>query len=195
MLKVGITGGIGSGKSTVAHIFSVLGVPVLYADDVAKMLMSEDGTIRQKIIQAFGHESYTGTQLNRHYLAATVFAHQDKVKQLNAIVHPAVIDYGKRWMQKQTGVYALKEAALFFESGSYKEMDIMVGVYAPEALRMQRVVQRDKSSASDIKKRIDRQMPEDDKMKLCHHVIVNDDAQALIPQVLALHQHFLRSIA
>lgn len=191
MLKVGITGGIGSGKSVVAKIFAVLGTPVLNADNLAKMLMESDPDVGSQLIAAFGEESFIEKKLNRTYLAKMVFDNQANLQKLNNIVHPAVIAYGKMWMDKQKGPYAVKEAALFFESGSYKEMDVMIGVFAPEALRISRVLSRDRTAEEDIRKRMAAQLPEEEKMARCNYIVTNDGHQALIPQVLSLHHKFL----
>jgi dephospho-CoA kinase len=195
MLKVGITGGIGSGKSVVSRIFEVLGVPVYYADAEAKHLMQSDASLRKKIIEHFGKQAYEHDQLNRAYLAAQVFGNAEKTQLLNSLVHPAVIAHAENWMRhhEATGKlpYVLKEAALFFESGSAAGLDFIIGVSAPQALRIQRVMQRDGIGRQDVLARINRQIDENLKMKLCDFVIVNDEQQLLIPQVLALHEKLL----
>ena len=191
MLKVGITGSIGSGKSVVAKIFEVLGTPVLYADNLAKMLMETDEKIANQLIAAFGSASFINGTLNRTHIAKAVFNNQGNLQKLNSIVHPAVIAYGKAWMEKQSGRYAVKEAALFFESGSYKEMDVMVGVAAPETIRIARVVQRDNTTVQEIRKRMAAQLPDEEKIKRCDYVINNDGFQPILPQVIGLHQKFI----
>jgi len=191
MLKIGITGGIGSGKSVVARIFEVFGIPVLYADDVAKNLMTDDPGLRQQIIEAFGAESYVEGVLNRTWLASQVFNNEARLKKLNSLVHPAVLSFSKQWMDKQRTPYLVKEAALFFESGSYTEMDVMVGVFAPEEFRLQRVMKRDMRSASEIRKRMANQLPEKEKMDRCNHIIYNDESRLLLPQVISLHEKLL----
>ncbi len=192
MLKVGLTGGIGSGKTTVAKVFETLGVPVYYADDMAKRLMQEDATLRQKIMNAFGKESYTiDGQLNRVYLSSVAFNHSKKIEQLNAIVHPVVIDHAAKWMLQQTSSYVIKEAALIFESGSQTRLDYVIGVYAPETLRIQRVTQRDKIEKEKALARINKQMEEEVKMKLCNNIIRNDDQTPLISQILNIHNQLL----
>jgi dephospho-CoA kinase len=191
MLKIGLTGGIGSGKTTVARIFEVLGIPVYYADDAAKKLMIEDEELRISIINAFGNEAYNDKILNRPYLAEQVFNSEEKLKVLNSIVHPATINDAKKWFKEQTAPYVIKEAALIFESGSDKELDYVVGVKSPESLRIKRSVDRDNISAEQVEARMNKQMPEEDKLRLCEYVIVNDEQQMLIPQVLKLHENFL----
>lgn len=191
MLKVGITGGIGSGKSVVSRMLMVLGIPVYFADEAAKRLMNTDAALRQQIIAHFGNEAYNENGLNRAWLAAQVFHSEEKIQELNSLVHPAVFADVDDWMKHQTTPYAAKEAALFFESGSAGEMDLMVGVYAPKVLRLQRVMQRDGLGRHEVLQRMERQIDEDLKMKLCDIVLVNDEQQMLTPQVLALHQQLL----
>jgi dephospho-CoA kinase len=190
MLRIGLTGGIGSGKTTVARIFEALGIPVYYADDVAKRLMAEDENLKKKIKNSFGKESYSDNKLNRKYLAEQVFNDPEKLSLLNSLVHPATIKDAEKWMETQNAPYLIKEAALIFESGAQKYLDFVIGVQSPLALRMQRTMQRDKASADEVKARIDRQMDEEMKLRLCNYVIVNDEQQLLIPQVLTLHEKF-----
>ena len=192
MLKVGITGGIGSGKSTVARVFETLGVPVYNADDAAKRLMQEDPELKEKISLLLGDESYKDGQLNRTWISANIFGKPDKVKALNALVHPATIKDAHEWMSRQTTPYSLKEAAVIFESGSEKELDYVIGVYAPEELRIQRVMKRDDTTREAIQQRMRNQLNEEEKLKRCDFVITNDDHQPVIPQVLALNQQLLK---
>lgn len=191
MLKVGITGGIGSGKTTVCQVFEALGIPVFYADRAGKWLMEQDVSVIADIKQLFGEDIYQQGFLNRERIASIVFRSPDMLRSLNEIVHPAVLRYGAEWMAQQTSPYALKEAAIFFESGSYKEMDVMVGVYAPTKIRILRAMQRDGSTQEKILERIAQQMNEDEKMSRCQHVIINDDVQAVLPQVLQVHEALL----
>lgn len=191
MLKIGITGGIGSGKSTVAKVFGLLDVPLYNADDAAKKLMNESSIIRKQLIETFGSEAYTATGLNRPWLAAEVFSNPQKLQQLNSIVHPIVIQHGIDWMKTQKAPYTLKEAAIFFESGSAAGLDFIIGVYAPESLRIKRVTHRDHITEKEVLARMSRQINEEVKMKLCDFVIYNDDQQLVIPQVLALHEKLL----
>lgn len=188
MLKIGITGGIGSGKSTVAKIFEVLGIPVYYADDAAKRLMQEDEELKKKIQLQFGNEVYTNGQLNRKRLAEIVFASPEKLAQLNALVHPATLKDAERWMQKQITPYAIKEAALIFESGAHEYLDYVIGVTAPAPLRIQRTMQRDGITREEVMARMNKQMDETIKMKLCDFVLVNNEQEMLLPQVIQLHE-------
>ncbi|MBN9379989.1 MAG: dephospho-CoA kinase [Chitinophagaceae bacterium] len=197
MLRVGLTGGIGSGKSTVAGIFEVLGIPVAYADQEAKRVMTEDQGLRQQIILHFGENAYTESRLNRPYLAAQVFSDKAKLALLNSLVHPATIAAGEKWMDRQEGhtPYAIREAALIFESDAVRYMDFVIGVYAPPTLRIHRVLQRDKLSREDILQRMRNQIDEDIKMRLCDAVIYNDEQHPVIPQVLSLHEQLLQLAA
>lgn len=192
MLKVGITGGIGSGKTTVCQVFHTLGIPVFYADEAARQLMETDPVLVRHITSLFGPEAYTAGRLNRPHIASVAFQQPDKLQQLNAITHPATIQYAQNWMEKQEAPYVIKEAAIFFESGSYTDMDVMIGVYAPEQVRLQRAMKRDGATREKITARMAQQMNEEEKMKRCDYVIINDDHQAIIPQVLRLHQLLLQ---
>lgn len=189
MLKVGITGGIGSGKSTVCQVFETLGIPVLYADGIAKKLMENDPLLRHQIINLFGMEAYNKNGLNRNLISSLVFHDKEKLEQLNAITHPAVIAYGEAWMNSKKKVpYALKEAALFFETGSDKKMDVMIGVSAPLALRIQRTMLRDHINEEAVLARMAQQMKEEEKMSRCQYIIYNNEKESIIDQVLLIHQ-------
>ena len=191
MLKVGLTGGIGSGKSTVAHIFETLGIPVYYADDAAKKLMNEDEGLKQQVQQLFGDPSYINGQLNRAFVSAQVFNNPEKLATLNSIVHPATIADAEKWMQHQSAPYAIKEAALIFESGAQENLDNVIGVFAPKAIRIKRVMDRDGITREEVLARMNKQINETIKMRLCSYVITNNEQELLIPQVLAVHQALL----
>ncbi len=192
ILKVGITGGMGSGKSTVAKVFEVLGIPVYYADDAAKKLMNENAALKEKLIAVFGKEIYQDGILNRPHLSGLVFNNPDKLAQLNSIVHPATIADAESWMQQQHSPYAIKEAAILFESGANKCLDKVIGVYTPAPLRISRVMQRDNSTEEAVTARMSRQMEEDKKMNLCDYVITNDEQELVIPQVLKIHELLMK---
>lgn len=191
MLKVGITGGIGSGKSVVARVFAVLDIPVLDADAFAKELMSTHPVVKQQLIDAFGQDLFKDDILQRAYLSNIVFNAPEKLKQLNSIVHPAVGKYGMEWADAQSSPYIIKEAALFFESASDRQMDFMIGVSAPYALRLRRAMQRDQATEEAIKKRMAQQMDEVEKMNRCDYIVYNDEQHSIIQQVLDLHKRFL----
>lgn len=190
MLRIGLTGGIGSGKSTVANIFGTLGIPVYYADDAAKELMNTNAELKAAIQKHFGAETYTDGQLNRGVLSSLVFNNVEKLALLNSIVHPATIKDAEAWMKQQTTPYAIKEAALIFESGSQAQLDKVIGVYAPATVRINRVMKRDTITREAVLARMNKQINEEIKMRLCDYVIVNDEQQLLIPQVLKLHNEF-----
>lgn len=191
MLKVGLTGGIGSGKTTVAKVFESFGIPVYYADEAAKRLMTEDNELQAAIINMFGRETYVNGQLNKTFLSQKIFNDAESLQQLNSLVHPAVIKDGSNWLARQTTPYAIKEAALIFESGSAGELDYVIGVYAPQTLRLHRSMQRDGASREEVLARMQKQINETIKMRLCDFVITNDDQQMVIPQVEKIHNQLL----
>lgn len=192
MIKIGVTGGIGSGKSVVCRIFSVLGVPVYYADREAKRLMQEDPALAAAIRHQFGEGAYDARGLlDTRYLAARVFRDPAQLARLNALVHPATIRDADNWAGTQRTPYVLKEAALMFETESFHHVDRVLGVRAPRPLRIRRAMDRDGVNAEEVLRRMEKQLDEDMKMRLCDYLIDNDEVQALIPQVLQLHQVFL----
>lgn len=193
MFKVGITGGIGSGKSMVTKIFEVLHIPTLDADKFARELMQERPEVRAQLVNTFGACIFNDGGLDRERLSAMVFNNRALLEKLNNIVHPAVKRYGTEWMEAQDAPYVVKEAALFFETGSHADMDVMVGVAAPEAIRLERAMQRDNADETAIRKRMAAQMDEAEKMQRCDHVIDNDGTRSLIEQVLHLHRRFLNN--
>jgi dephospho-CoA kinase len=192
MLKVGITGGIGSGKSTVCKIFETLGIPVFYADEVARDIMNTDEELKQAIQQQFGADTYINGVVNRKRISELVFNNPEKLALLNSLVHPATIKAGNDWAAAQDAPYTLKEAAILFESGSYKALDKIIGVSAPENIRLQRTMARDHISEEDVRNRMARQMDEAEKMNRCDFVILNDDTTAVIQQVLDVHTQLLQ---
>ena len=197
MYRVGLTGGIGSGKSTIAAIFEVLGIPVSNADKDAKRVMNEDPELRAGIIQHFGTEAYAGGALNRKYLAAQVFTDPARLELLNSLVHPATIRDGQKWMRglDDKYPYAIREAAIIFETSAAAHLDFIIGVYAPATLRIHRTMQRDKITREEVLQRMENQIDEEIKMRLCDAVIKNDDQSAVLPQVLELHKRLLQLAA
>lgn len=193
MLKVGITGGIGSGKTTVCRMFELLGIPVFYADDEAKKVMHTDKLLREELLQNFGPAVYSNRgELDRKYLAEIVFRDEEELRKLNALVHPAVFRAFDQWVEKyQDAPYIIKEAALLFESDSYKMCDTTIVVKAPENVRIARVMKRDRVNAEQVRQRMNKQLSEEKKEELAEHILINDESVLLIPQILVLHQKLL----
>lgn len=193
-LKVGITGGIGSGKTTVCHIFENLGIPVYYSDERAKSLMTENDEVRRAVEAAFGPEAYfPDGELNRKHLAKIVFGDKKKLQILNHIVHPAVFSDAENWHKAQTDTpYTLREAALLVETKSYLELDKLIVVTAPQSVRIQRVMERDGMGEEEVKKRMAKQLPDSAKIQKADFVINNDGVHMLIPQVMDIHRSLLK---
>lgn len=194
MLKIGITGGIGSGKTTVCKVFETLGIPVFYADTVAKEIMITDPILVAGIKDTFGEESYfENGSLNNKHIAAIVFNNIDELAKLNALVHPAVFRAFETWEKDipSTVPYTLKEAALLFESGSYKMCDQNILVTSPMAVKLARVMQRDKVTEAQVLARMDKQFGDEQKMAMANYFIENTEQKSVIEQVLNLHQQFL----
>ncbi|MGB3466306.1 MAG: dephospho-CoA kinase [Cyclobacteriaceae bacterium] len=189
---IGITGGIGSGKSTVCRVFELLGIPVYYADERAKILTSTDPKLRELICDAFGTDAYEGNQLNKTYLAKKVFSDKTALATLNGLIHPRVAQDFKDWIEKnQDKPYLLKEAALIFETGGHLKLDKVVLVSSDEEIRISRVLARDHHrTREDVKKIISNQMPEEEKSELADYTIQNKEGIMLIPQVIRLHDTF-----
>lgn len=190
MLRVGITGNIGSGKTTVCRILESLGVPVIYADQVGRELLDQDPELRVEIIKLLGKKSYSNGKADRPYIAKQVFGHPDHLAALNGLIHPRVQHYVQRWFDARPPetAYAVEEAALLIESGGYRLLDRLVLVAAPEPLRIARVMQRDGVDRDQVLARMKHQMNEESKRLFCDYVIANDDHVLLLPQVWHLHQ-------
>lgn len=190
MLKVGVTGNMGSGKSMVCRILGYLGVHVFYADDEAKRLMREDLRLRSAIQGLLGEEAYQPDgNLDRAYIAHRVFRDERLLEDLNALVHPRVRESLSDWFEalQPQPPYAVEEAALLFESGGYQQLDWIIMVSAPESLRVERVMQRDGCSRQEALQRMARQWPEDKKIILADDVIYNDGSLLVLPQVIKIH--------
>jgi dephospho-CoA kinase len=189
MWKVGITGGIGSGKTSACRLFEILGIPTYYSDDEAKRLMVEDKMLVRQITKLFGKQAYDKSgQLNRKHIAAIVFADKSKLALLNALVHPAVGRDALRWFRNQKdGPFALQEAALLFESGNYKNLDFIIVVTAPIEVRVERVMKRDGITAQEVRARINNQMDEQQKVQRANFVIHNDKDHNLLQQVVHIY--------
>ncbi len=191
MLKIGITGGIGSGKTTVSHIFKILGIPIYNADFEAKKLMNTKPLLIENIKQSFGQNAYFKTgELNRKYISNIVFNDVKQLKVLNNIVHPAVFSDFFDWCNIQKSPYVLKEAALLFETNFYKQNDYNILVSSPLCMRINNVIKRDNVNQEKVISIINKQMPEDSKQRLANFTIYNNENSFLINQVLKLHSHF-----
>ncbi len=194
MLKIGITGGIGSGKTTVCKVFELLGIPVFYADTVAKDIMVTDTQLKALIIETFGKESYFEDGLvNRKYIANIVFNDKNELEKLNALVHPAVFRAFDQWVVTQPAdtPYIMKEAALLFESGSYKMCNKSILVTAPLEMKINRVMQRDNVSQQEVEARMAKQWTDEKKIAMADYFILNDESTSIISQVMELHQQFV----
>jgi dephospho-CoA kinase len=194
MKRVGLTGGIGSGKTTAASIFRQLGVPIYNADFRAKVLMSEDLYLRDSIFALFGSESFDGLKLNRPYVASKVFSDQSLLLQLNDLVHPIVQDDFEKWFLLQDAVYVIKEAAIIYESGSFESLDCTILVQAPEDLKIKRVMLRDSMSKLSVESRMKTQWSDEKKKTYADFIIVNDEKQSLLTQVLQIHKSILNDV-
>ncbi len=191
MLRIGLTGGMGCGKTTVANIFKTLGVPIYFADDAAKRLMHTDEKLKSELIKYFGSDVYINGQLNKSALSARVFGDRTKLNKLNSLVHPATIKDSQDWMEKQNAYYSIKEAALIFESNSENFLDYIIGVSSPLNLRIKRIKARDSISQDEIIERMSNQLDEDLKMEKCDFIIENNEEKMLIPQVISMHNKIL----
>lgn len=192
MLRIGITGGIGSGKTTVCKIFAQFGIPVYSADDQAKRLMVGDDTLVEEIERLFGIQAYTDDGLlNTRHISEMAFKDASLLQKLNALVHPAVSNDFREWSLRQTSPYVIKEAALMYESGSYRELDYVVTVSAPKKLRIKRSMERDGTTREQVLARLKKQWSENQRNEAADFIIKNDGYHPLIPQVQELHQRFL----
>ena len=186
MKKIGLTGGIGSGKSIICDVLKTIGYPVFNSDDEAKLLMVNNQEVIQRIKKIFGNEAYIGTKLNRPYLASKIFNDEHLKSELNNIVHPAVRKAFDNWSKNQKSSLVFNEAAILYETGAYKTFDHTVLVTAPEKLRIERVVARDNTTIKEIKQRINNQWKDEVKKTMASYVILNDDINLVIPQVLKM---------
>ena len=190
MLKIGLTGGIGSGKTTVAKVFKQLGIPVYASDDRAKALMTEDVALRSALCSQFGDKAFVDGILNRAYIASKVFYNKKALEQLNALVHPAVEADFLAWYDIQISPYIIKEAAILIESGGHKRLDQIILVQAPEEIRISRVLKRDGGEQSHVLARMKEQWSDMQKEAHAQHIISNDGKSSVLEQVLKLHDFF-----
>jgi dephospho-CoA kinase len=191
MIIVGLTGGIGSGKTTVAKMFYKIGVPVYIADLEAKALMNRSKVIKRKLIALFGTKAYKNNIINRPYLASQIFKNKELLEEMNAIVHPKVASHFKRWLKKQNAEYIIKEVAILFENGSYVYCDKIITVVASAENRIERVIIRDNSSKDKIEAIMNNQWTDDKRIALSDFVIYNDDLVETKKQVKEIHQKIL----
>jgi len=191
MKIVGLTGGIGSGKSTVARVFQILNTPVFDSDSVAKRAYFDD-LIRHEVIALAGEEVYIGQDLQREVLATKVFNNADLLARLNALIHPWVADQWTKWLKAQTHPYVIREAAILLESGSHSDCDEIVLVSAPESLRIQRVMRRDGITDSHIQQRMSNQWTDDQRRPFVSHELVNDERRLIVPEVIQLHETWMK---
>lgn len=192
MKIVGLTGGIGSGKTTVAGFFKELGVPVYIADIEAKRITNTSKIVRRKIITLLGEESYYTKGINRSFVAKKVFNDKKLLNQINNIIHPKVRQHFNRWVKKQKGYYCIKEAAILFENGSYTQCDYIILVTAPETIRVERILKRDRISRKEIHSRLDNQWPDEKKIPLANFVIENTNLEDTKRQVKEIHNRILK---
>lgn len=189
---IGLTGGIGSGKSTVAKVFMALGVPVFNSDNVAKDIINNDDGVVKLVSETFG-AIYENGLLNKEKLAAIVFNDKSALEKLNKIIHPKVAEYFEKWVSENNNAPLLiKEAAILIETGVYKQLDQLILVSAPEKLRIERVVKRDKTTEQQVLDRIKSQLSEEEKQKVADYIIINNDELMVVPQVLEVYQELLK---
>lgn len=195
MTKVGITGGIGSGKSIICEVFRKLGIPVFNADQQAKSIMHTDPKIIQEIKGFFGSSIYDDHGIKKAALASIIFNNNDALEKINSIVHPAVRESFLHWACKREShfPYVIEEAAILFESGGYKDLDVNILVYATKELRIKRVMQRDQVDRAWVESRIRHQMEDEEKLNLADEVIFNDGSRMVIPQILDTHHKLTRN--
>ena len=187
MKIIGLTGGIGSGKTTVAQLFSELGVPIYIADIEAKKIMDSSKVIRRKLIALLGEDAYSGAKLNRKFVADKIFNDKFLLDAVNAVIHPKVAAHFRKWVSKQKATYVIKEAAILFENGSYKNCDMVILVTAPKQVRITRVMARDNTSKTEIEQRMNNQWSDEKKLKLADLIIENIDLKTTKNKVEAIH--------
>ena len=187
MKRIGLTGNIGSGKTTVASCFEILGVAVFNADKEAKLLMNEDVNLKQSLIAEFGKDVYLDNELNRKYLSNLAFNDDLVLKRLNALVHPVVQDAFEKWSIQQSGAYVIKEAAILFESNTYQSLDAIICISCPDEIRLKRILKRDDLSEKEVRQRMSHQWVEEKKISLSDYTITNDNSCLVMPQILSVH--------
>ncbi|WP_445956087.1 dephospho-CoA kinase [Yeosuana sp.] len=191
MIIVGLTGGIGSGKTTVAKMFQSLGIPVYIADEEAKKIMNSSKIIKRKLIELFGENAYLKGQLNKPFIASSIFNNKLLLEKMNAIIHPKVASHFKKWAQKQDAPYVINETAILFENNSYKNHDLIITVTASKELKIKRLLNRDDTTLENIEAIMNNQWSDEEKIKLSQFVIVNYELKNTEKQVIEIHQQIL----
>lgn len=192
---VGLTGGIGSGKSTVARLFTRLGIAVFEADSVSRQLIDTDQELQQQLQQLLGNDLLQDGKVNKPYMASLIFSNENLLRKVNSLIHPAVGRAFKKWKPQQQSPYVLREAAILFESGTYHDCDHIIVVSAPLDMRIERVMKRNKMTREEVMERVNRQWPEEQKLRLADSIIYNDHSQSVIKQVLRIHEDLIRQSA
>jgi dephospho-CoA kinase len=191
-LIVGLTGGIGSGKSEVARLFKILGAATYAADETSKFLLDHNSALKNKLIDAFGNQVYQNSKLNRKFFASLIFQNNNSIALANSIIHPFVFKDFENWIQNQPNCkYIVMEAAILFESRANDHLNKIITVYSPAEVRISRVMKRDNCNREDVLRRMHHQIPDEEKIKLSDFVIYNDEQHMVIPQVLELHRQFV----
>ncbi len=193
MKTVGLTGGIGSGKTTIATMFNELGIPIYIADIEAKKLTNSSEEIKAELLKILGDKAYNEDGLNRKYVADQIFNDAELLKKVNKVIHPQVAKHFKNWAKQQSEAYCIKEAAILFENGGYKECDYTILVTAPKETRIDRILKRDDTTEAEIKSRMDNQWPDEKKIKLADFVIENTDIDATKEQVIKVHEYLINT--
>lgn len=195
MLKVGLTGGIGSGKTIVCQVFEHLGIPVFYADVEAKRIINMDMEVIHALKGEFGEGIYlSGKEINRKKLASIIFDNEEALKKVNAIIHPKVHEYFNNWCKKQNAPYVIEEAAILFESKANEHMDITINVHADDLIRINRVIERDQTTKDLVKERMKNQLTDERRINLADYTIYNDGKKVILPQIIEIHNQILNSI-
>lgn len=192
MIRIGVTGGIGSGKSIVSSLLQIYGIPIYIADQESKKLLVSSMNIRKQLAALLGDAVYDSTGLNRKLMASLIFNDPELLKKVNAIIHPEVARHFNEWVGMQRGQWIVLESAILFESGFNHQVDMSLLVYAPQKIRIERTIERDKIRRADVIQRIENQQPDEEKKKCVDYIIYNDGRRALIPQVEAFYD-FLSS--
>jgi len=193
MITVGLTGGIGSGKTLISKVFNCLGIPIFNADYEAKKIMNSDEDVILQIKHEFGDDIYGIESINRKRLASIIFEDKNALIKINSIIHPKVRESFMTWSNiKEDYPYVIEEAAILFESNAYKELDFTINVHAHELIRINRVVERDQVSVESVKSRMKNQLSDEKRISLADYTIYNDGSRMVLPQILEIHQKILK---